>query len=83
MMKANEAYELTVKVLTEGADSHLMKIEEEIKKACARGYFHICYGHGLSGEEAMAKQVVLTRLTDAGYTYHWNSGQLIINWEKR
>lgn len=83
MMKASEAYELTVKVLTEDADSHLKKIEEAVKKACANGQFYVFYYNGVAELDREAKRILLEKLAEAGYHYAWHSPALEINWEKK
>jgi hypothetical protein len=83
MMKANEAYELTVKVLTEDADSHLKKIEEAVKKACGKGQFYVNYYNGVADLDREAKLILLEKLTEAGYHYAWHSPALEISWEKK
>ena len=83
MIKASEAYETAVKVLTEDASSHIARIEEEIKKSSAKGSFRAVYNSPLSGEDNMAKDIVLKCLTDAGYTYKWSCNTLVIYWENK
>lgn len=83
MMKASEAYEMTVKVLTEDADSHLKKIEEAVRKACGKGSFYVFYYNGVIDLDREAKRILLEKLTEAGYQYAWHSPALEINWEKK
>ena len=83
MMKASEAYEMSVKVLTEDADSHLKKIEEAVRKACGEGSFYVFYYNGVADLDREAKCILLKKLTEAGYQYAWHPSALEINWEKK
>lgn len=83
MMKANEAYEIAVKALTEDVTSHLMKIEENIRKACNAGNFFTSYFNGVIGLDKIAKEILVEQLTQAGYTYEWTSNGLWVYWKKK
>lgn len=82
MMKANEAYELTVKVLTDGVNSHLERINETIVCACLNGEFKATYFDGVNKLGPEARKILGTILHEAGYLYAWHPSGLGITWEK-
>lgn len=82
MMKANEAYALTVKVLTDGVNSHLERINEEIARACLRGEFKAMYFDGVNKLGSEARKILGAILDESGYIYVWHPNGLGITWEK-
>lgn len=82
MMKANEAYELTMKYVENKANSYLTTIEVSIKTAAEQGRFYAWADKTFSNLTGDVQRSVVDKLKDAGYSATFAQGDLLIKWAK-
>jgi proline dehydrogenase len=82
MMKANEAYEMTMKCVENKANSYLTTIEALIKSAAEHGRFYAWADKTFSNLIGDVQKSVIEKLKDAGYTVTLSQNDLLIKWEK-
>lgn len=82
MMKANEAYEMTMKCVENKANSYLVTVETLIKTAAEHGRFYAWADKTFSNLMGDVQKSVIEKLKDAGYTVTLSQNDLLIKWEK-